>query len=81
MMPCDSNNNNFDFPNVLRKKYFYLSIFLNSNKKTFGVNIDKGEPVCFSPAAPAAPIFPFAHALQTDPGKLEWPRPRRTENF
>jgi hypothetical protein len=28
------------FPNVLRKKYFYLITLLNSNKKTFGVNID-----------------------------------------
>jgi hypothetical protein len=28
-----------------------------------------------------SPMFPFAHALQTDPDKLEWPRPRRTENF
>jgi hypothetical protein len=30
----------FPFPNILRKKYFYLSTLLNSNKKTFGVNID-----------------------------------------
>jgi hypothetical protein len=27
------------FPNSLRKKYFYLSTLLSSNKKTFGVNI------------------------------------------
>ena len=30
----------FPFPNILLKKYFYLSTLLNSNKKTFGVNID-----------------------------------------
>jgi hypothetical protein len=30
----------FPFPNILRNKYFYLSTLLNSNKKTFGVNID-----------------------------------------
>jgi hypothetical protein len=31
----------FPFPNILRKKYFYLSTLLKySNKKTFGVNID-----------------------------------------
>jgi hypothetical protein len=28
------------FPNPLRKKYFYLSTLLNSNKKTSVVNID-----------------------------------------
>ena len=32
--------NFFSFTNILRKKYIYLSILLNSNKKTFGVNID-----------------------------------------
>jgi hypothetical protein len=30
----------FYFPNVLQKKYFYLSTLLNSNKRTFGLNID-----------------------------------------
>ena len=30
----------FSFPNILRKTYFYLSTLLNSNKKSFGVNID-----------------------------------------
>jgi hypothetical protein len=30
----------FSFPNILRKKYVYLSTLLNSNKKTSGVNID-----------------------------------------
>jgi hypothetical protein len=30
----------FYFPNVLRKKYVYLSTLLNSNKKKFGANID-----------------------------------------
>ena len=30
----------FYSPNTLRKKYFYLSTLLNSNKKIFGVNID-----------------------------------------
>jgi hypothetical protein len=30
----------FYFPNILRKQYFFLSTLLNSNKKTFGVNID-----------------------------------------
>jgi hypothetical protein len=28
------------FPNTLRKKYFYLSTLLNSNKKTYSANID-----------------------------------------
>jgi hypothetical protein len=30
----------FSFPDILRKKYFYLSTLLNSNKKTYGVNMD-----------------------------------------
>ena len=30
----------FSFPNILLKKYFYLSSMLNSNKKNFVVNID-----------------------------------------
>jgi hypothetical protein len=30
----------FSFPNILRKKYFFLSTLLNPNKKTFSVNID-----------------------------------------
>jgi hypothetical protein len=28
------------FPDILQKKYLYLSTLMNSNKKTFGVNID-----------------------------------------
>jgi hypothetical protein len=36
----------FSFPNILLKKYLYLSTLLNSNKKTFGVNIDFGL-VCY----------------------------------
>ena len=30
----------FYFPNILLEEYFYLSTLLNSNKKTFFVNID-----------------------------------------
>ena len=33
------------------------------------------------PGFTLASLSPFAHALQTDVGTLEWPRPRRTENF
>jgi hypothetical protein len=36
----EGRENIFSFPNILRKKYFYLSTFLSSNKKTFVVNID-----------------------------------------
>jgi hypothetical protein len=31
----DEKNNFFYFPNILRKKYFYFSTLLNSNKKLF----------------------------------------------